>query len=223
MKSLEAALIFDMDGVIVDSNPVHEIALRQFCRKYGHDLSEEALREKIFGRRNRDWLTRVFGDLTEDQIVRYGEEKEELFRQLYEKDIRPLNGLPEFLEKVAALNIPRCIATSAPRANVDFVLDRTGLGTYFYVILDDSHVKEGKPNPEVYVKAAAALNTPARKAIVFEDSLAGIQAALGAGCPVVGVTTTHSSAELGHTQRVIDDFHGLDPEELINSLLGKSL
>ena len=219
MGNSALAFVFDMDGVIVDSNPYHEIALRQFCRKYGRDLSEEELREKIFGRRNRDWLTRVFGDLSEEEIKKYGEEKEALFRQLYEKDIQPVAGLKEFLDEVAKLGIPRCIATSAPRANVDFVLDKTGLGRYFEVVLDESFVKEGKPHPEVYLKAARALNFPPDRAIVFEDSLAGVEAARAAGCPVIGVTTTHTAEELTHTDLVIDDFTGIDPGSLLSRFL----
>lgn len=212
------AFVFDMDGVIVDSNPVHEIALKQFCEKYGYNLSETELQEKIFGRRNRDWLTSVFGELTEEEIQAYGAEKEALFRQLYEKDIRALDGLPEFLEQVARLEIPRCIATSAPRANVDFVLEKTGLGKYFDVILDDTYVTNGKPHPEVYLKAAKALNVDPARAVVFEDSLAGVEAGRRAGCPVVGVTTTHSADELRDTQLVIADFRNLEPKTVVSKV-----
>lgn len=86
-----------MDGVIVDSNPVHKVALKKFCKKYGHDLTEEELHKKIYGRRNQDWLVQVFGPLDDRRLREYADEKEELFRQIYEKDIKPLDGLAEFL------------------------------------------------------------------------------------------------------------------------------
>lgn len=207
-----------MDGVIVDSNPYHKIALKQFCKKYGHDLTEEELREKIYGRRNQDWLIKVFGPLDDDKIKAYGEEKEALFREVYEKDIKALPGLPAFLGRLDELGIVRAIATSAPRSNVDFTLEKTGLGPYFETILDDSFVSKGKPDPEVYLKAAEAVTFPSGRCVVFEDSLAGVEAAKNAGCKVVGVTTTHTREELSETDWVIENFEHVDPKELISRL-----
>lgn len=207
-----------MDGVIVDSNPVHKIALKQFCKKHGHDLTEEELREKIYGRRNQDWLIQVFGALDNRQLKKYADEKEDLFRKIYDKEIKALDGLTSFLESVKRSGIPAAIATSAPRANVDFTLAKTGLGHYFKEILDDSFVTQGKPNPEVYLKAAKALGFDPGHCVVFEDSLAGVEAGLNAGCKVVGVATTHTAKELGHSDAVIENFVGLEPEELISRL-----
>ncbi|HEX6227134.1 MAG TPA: HAD family phosphatase [Chryseolinea sp.] len=214
---MKYAFIFDMDGVIVDSNPTHKIALKQFCREHGYDLSETDLREKIYGRTNRDWLLNLFGKLDEETVRRYAEEKEALFRSLY-SDIRPVDGLISFLDQLDALRIGRAIATSAPRANVDFTLEKTNTGRYFNTILDDSFVTEGKPNPQIYQKSAKALGFEPSNCIVFEDSLSGVQAAKRAGCKVVGITTTHTREELAETNYVIDDFVGLDPKSLISRL-----
>ncbi len=212
------AFIFDMDGVIVDSNPFHKISLKQFCRKYGHDLTEEQLREKIYGRTNKDWLVNVFGTLEEKQLRAYADEKEALFRELYEHDIQPVAGLTDFLKLLDQYNLPRAIATSAPRANVDFTLLKTHTEKYFPVILDDSFVTKGKPDPEIYLKTAAALKFPPEKCIVFEDSLSGVKAAKNAGCKVIGLTTTHTAAELNETDANFKDFVNLDPQELIRQL-----
>lgn len=211
-------LIFDMDGVIVDSNPFHKISLRQFCRKYGHDLTEEQLTKKIYGRTNRDWLVNVFGPLDNAQLQRYADEKEALFRELYAESIKPVAGLEQFLKKVSVLGLPLSIATSAPRTNVDFTLARTRLEKYFPVVLDESFVSRGKPDPEIYLKTAAALKLNPADCIVFEDSLSGVRAGRSAGCKVVGITTTHSADELKDTDLVIDDFRELDPGELISRL-----
>jgi len=207
-----------MDGVIVDSNPFHKIALKQFCKKYGKDLTEDELREKIYGRRNQDWLTNIFGRLDPDKMKAYADEKEALFREVYEGDIEPVDGLPSFLRKLQELRIPRAIATSAPRSNVDFTLEKTKTGKYFDTILDDSFVNKGKPDPEVYLKTADALKFQPSNCVVFEDSLAGVEAAKNAGCKVVGLTTTHTREELQGTDLVIENFVGLEPKHLISRL-----
>jgi beta-phosphoglucomutase len=214
----QAAFIFDMDGVIVDSNPAHKVALKQFCKKYGKDLGEDELREKIYGRRNQDWLVSVFGPLDPKTLQAYADEKEALFRQIYDRDIRPLDGLPEFLEAVRNEQIPRAIATSAPRSNVDFTLAKTGLGPFFETILDDKFVTHGKPHPEVYLKAAGALSFAPGHCVVFEDSLAGVEAGKNAGCKVVGIATTHSADELDRADIILENFTGVKPRELILKL-----
>ncbi len=214
---MKYAFIFDMDGVLVDSNPTHKIALKQFCRAHGYELSEQQLREKIYGRTNRDWLLNLFGDLSEEKIRQYADEKEALFRQLYH-DIEPVAGLITFLKKLDKGGIPRAIATSAPRANVDFTLERTHMESFFSTILDDSFVTKGKPDPEIYLKTAAALGFSPSNSIVFEDSLSGVKAGKAAGCKVVGITTTHTREELSETDLIIDDFADLEPELLVSRL-----
>src|SRR5690606_40757555 len=80
------AFVFDMDGVIADSNPYHKIALRQFCEKHGHTLTETELREKIYGRTNKDWIPNLFGDIDPKLVKQYADEKEVLFRDIYAPD-----------------------------------------------------------------------------------------------------------------------------------------
>jgi beta-phosphoglucomutase len=102
--------------------------------------------------------------------------------------------------------VPVAIGTSAPRSNVDFVLQHTGLGEFFPVILDETDVERGKPDPEIYLKVAARLRLPPGRCIIFEDSLSGVEAAQRAGAFVIGVATTHRVEELAHTDFVIHDF-----------------
>ena len=213
------AFIFDMDGVIIDSNPFHKISLLQFCKKYGYSLTEEQLKNKIYGRTNKQWIPALFErTLSPQEQYQFGEEKEELFRELYKNDIKALDGLEAFLKKMNAATIPRAIGTSAPRSNVDFVLAKTHFESYFPIILDESFVENGKPNPEIYIKCAAALGYDPANCIVFEDSLSGVEAGKAAGAKVVGVATTHTHEELAGTDYVIDDFRNLDPLTLIQNL-----
>lgn len=215
---MKHAFLFDMDGVIIDSNPFHKVALRQFCKKYGHELSEEQLIEKIYGRTNKDWLRNVFGELDKETLKKYADEKEQLFRDLYEKDIKPLDGLVDFLTGMEQQGIAKAIATSAPRENVDFTLEKTGLTHFFDTILDESFVTKGKPDPEIYVKTAKALGFAPDHCIVIEDSLSGVKAGKAAGCKVIGITTTHSAEELSETDLVFNNFIGLNPQKIINQL-----
>jgi beta-phosphoglucomutase len=215
------AAIFDMDGVIIDSNPYHKISLRQFCEKYGFHLTDEELINRIYGRTNKEWIANLFGALSKEELTRYGEEKESLFREVFKNDIRALTGLPEFLKSLKQNDIPMAIGTSAPRSNVDFVLSHTGLGEYFSAILDESNVEQGKPNPEIYLKVAAKLGYEPSRCVVFEDSLSGVESARRAGAKVVGVATTHSFEELGHTDFIIKDFSDLDPSFLFSTLFSQ--
>lgn len=208
------AVIFDMDGVIVDTNPYHKISLKQFCEKYGYRLNEEDLIGKIYGRTNNEWIRNIFGPLPKERILELGEEKEAMFRALYKDVIKPLSGLDNFLKELEDRSIPKAIGTSAPRSNVDFVLEHTHLRKYFTTILDQSDVEHGKPNPEIYLKVAHRLGFSPQQCIVFEDSLSGVESAQRAGAKVVGVTTTHTQQELAHTDLVISDFTGLEPLEL---------
>jgi beta-phosphoglucomutase len=210
------AVIFDMDGVIVDSNPVHKIALKQFCKKYGFDLSDEQLLKRIYGRTNKEWLTNLFGSLSPEQLQAYAFEKEELFRALYLSSIAPLAGIKNFIEQLRSANIACAIGTSAPPANVEYVLKHTQLGGLFEVILDETFVERGKPDPEIYLKVAQALALPPAQCLVFEDSISGVQAALAAGCKVGGVLTTHSADELGHLDLAIRDFTEIEVAKVIS-------
>lgn len=212
------AFLFDMDGVMVDSNPAHKIALKQFCEKHGHHLSEEQLKEKIYGRTNKDWIPAVFGEISKEQLKAYADEKEEMFRNIFAASIKPLDGLIPFLESLRRADIRRAIATSAPRENVNFTLERTGTGDFFETILDESFVEKGKPDPEIYLKSAAALGMNPVDCIVIEDSLSGVKSGKAAGCKVVAITTTHSVKELAEADLVIPSFEGVEPSELISRL-----
>lgn len=201
----------------MDTNPYHKIALRQFAEKYGYRLTEEQLVKKIYGRTNKEWIPNLFDRvLPAHELERYGEEKEKMFRELYKKDIKPLSGLGGFLDQMDELKIPRAIGTSAPKTNLDFILDELDLRKYFPVTLHEADVTKGKPDPEIYIKCAARLNMPPSKCVVFEDSLSGVASAQAAGCPVVGVATTHSAQELG-TKVTINDFTDMTPMEIIRT------
>ncbi len=156
MKKIEAVL-FDMDGVIVDSNPIHKEVLVEFCRKYGKELDEENLRENVYGRTNKDWIPNVFGDVSDEIIEAYTEEKEQMFRDVFIPENHVVPGLFEFLELLDQNGIKKVVATSAPAENADFILAELGISNRFDAVLNATHVNQSKPHPEPYLKAAEAV------------------------------------------------------------------
>ena len=211
------ALLFDMDGVIVDNHAYHLKSWLGFFEKHDIHMSEEEYKANVNGRRMENILPSLFGkDMTDEEIWEIGEEKEALYRELYRSHIKPVAGLVTFLGEIVSQGVPRTVSTSAPPSNVDFTLKYTGLRSYFPTIIDATMVTQGKPNPEVYLKSAKSLGVEPGRCIVFEDAVLGIQAGKNAGMKVVGVATTHTRDELEaqDTDLVIDDFCGLTIDKL---------
>lgn len=211
------ALLFDMDGVIVDNHEFHLKSWLGFFEKHNIQMSEEEYKARVNGRTMGAILPNLLNrDLSQAEIQEIGGEKEALYRELYRPHIKPTTGLVSFLAEVSRNRIPRTVSTSAPPENVDFTLKHTGLKSYFSTIIDASMVTHGKPNPEVYLKSAEALGVDPAQCIVFEDALLGIQAGKSAGMRVVGVASTHSREELQAegTDLIIDDFSGLTLSKL---------
>ena len=202
------AIILDMDGVIVDSNPLHRRAWSIYNRRFGIE-TDEAMQQRMYGKRNDEIVRDFLGpNLTPEEVREHGAAKERLYRELMAGGMAGalVHGVREFLERQA--DAPIGVATNAEPENVDFVLDTAGLRRYFQVIVDGSQVQNPKPHPEIYLRAAERLAVAACDCIVFEDSLPGLEAARNAGMRTVGIKTTHT--ELPDADLAIDNF--LSPE-----------
>jgi len=207
--------VFDMDGVIVDNRAFHFRAWEVFAHEHRLPFDPEYFKNHLFGRVNRDILLGLLkGNLNDQEATLYALEKEALYRKLYKGHVKPAGGLVRFLEELKAEGITTAVATSAPRVNLDFVLDEAGLRPYFDALVDISAVTRGKPAPDLYLKAAEKLGRDPAQCVAFEDSYPGVESALAAGMRVVGVTTTHTPEELGHVHLVIDDFEDVSVERL---------
>ncbi len=185
------ALILDMDGVIVDSNPVHREAWVAFNRRYGLETTP-AMLERMYGKRNDEIIRDYFGDsLGPREVAARSRAKEELYREMAGSRIEQMlvPGLRAFLDRYRAA--PMAVASNAPPENVAFVLDRAGLRPCFRVAVDGHQVVNPKPHPDVYLHAAGLLEVAPANCIVIEDSPAGVAAAKAAGMKVIGLRTTY--------------------------------
>ena len=137
-----------------------------------------------------------------------------MYRDVFSASIKPLNGLYEFLENLKNAGFKMGIATSAPTSNLNFVLEHLPIRHYFSALIDDSMITQGKPSPEVYLKAAEKLFVAPHNCVAFEDSFSGIKSAMSAGMNVIGVTTTHSQEELQMIKFTINDFSKIKVEDV---------
>ncbi|MVM32908.1 HAD-IA family hydrolase [Spirosoma sp. HMF4905] len=192
------AVIFDMDGVIVDTNPHHRTAWREYYQRNGKTLSDDDFIQHVSGKHNADIVAHLFANqtLSPDEVVRLSHEKEALFRELYRPVITPVPGLIPFLKSLKEAGIRTAVATSAPVENLDFVMDALQIRSYFDALLNESMVSHPKPDPEIYQKAMMMLGVEPTESVIFEDSMTGIQAAKASGAFVVGMATTQSPDEL---------------------------
>jgi beta-phosphoglucomutase len=187
----ELALILDMDGVIIDSNPVHRQVWAAYNRRFGIE-TDEAMQQRMYGRRNDDIVRDFFGaHLTIEEVRAHGAAKEQLFRETIGPVLNAalVPGLRAFLDRHR--HQPLGLATNAEPENVEFLLDTARLRPYFRAVVDGHQVARPKPHPDIYLRAAELLGTPPKDCVVFEDSFTGIEAARAAGMAVVGVRTTH--------------------------------
>ncbi|HYP05165.1 MAG TPA: HAD family phosphatase [Bryobacteraceae bacterium] len=198
------AIIFDMDGVIVDSTATHTEAWVVYLRNLG--ISADNLTARMLGKHNSELVRDLFGTrpLTEDDVFAHGAAKEALYRDMIRPVLREklVPGIREFLTRHK--NEPMAVATNAEPANVRFVLENAGLAPYFQAVVDGSQVARPKPHPDVFLKAAELLGHAPEDCVIFEDSLTGIQAARASGARVVGLTT--SLRELPSVDLAIGDF-----------------
>jgi HAD superfamily hydrolase (TIGR01509 family) len=212
---MKFAAVFDMDGVLVDNFDIHTQAWEVFCKRHQLNIATEDLRDFAFGRTNREILTHYFAKpLSDFDIDTMGKEKEVIYREIYAGKVELVKGLPAFLQQLHDNKIPTVIATSASIRNVNFILQQTQSEKYFSMITDASMVSRGKPDPEIYIKAAQRLQLPTEQCVVFEDSFAGIASALAANTNVVGVATTHKAEKLQGCRKVIESFDDISVKEL---------
>lgn len=209
--------IFDWDGVIIDSSRCHETSWERLAAEERRDLPEGHFKAG-FGRKNEYIIPNILRWTSDAaEIRRLALRKEELYRTVVrERGVEALPGVRAWLMRLRDAGVPRAIASSTHRANIDLTLSQIGLATFFDgAIVSSEDVAHGKPHPEVFLKAAQRIAREPGRCVVFEDAFAGLEAAAAGGMRRIAVATTHPAEALEpHADRVVARLDELDVKEL---------
>ena len=220
------AVIFDMDGVLVNSNPFHVEKWAEFLREQGVPFHEADLPLQILGHGNHDCFRAFFGsDLPKKEMIEMEEMLEEQFRKTFGPHAKLVPGLMPLIEELRKAGVPLGVASSAVRENVEFVLETLQLESVFRGVTTGSDFPRSKPDPGIYLLAARRLGVDPSACLAFEDSFVGIEAAKRAGMKCIGLASTFPARDLRaktDADHVIESFHDVtlaDLKRLFNSHL----
>lgn len=210
--------LFDMDGVLVDNAEMHGRAFEIFCSRYGVNDWQQKF-TSVFGMGNDDIMRLLLpASLVEERGTQsLSDEKEAIYREIYAPTIEPVKGLRELLRHLRGNGVRCAVGSSGCRANVEFVLEKCGIAEYFDAQVNGDRVSRCKPDPEIYLTAAAELGLEPQECVVFEDAVAGIEAASRAGVRrTIALATSLSAEKLRTTQAayIVADFREVTDEML---------
>jgi len=218
--SILKGVVFDLDGVIVDSHALHRQAWRAFLAYVGKEVSEADLNFIFEGRKRREIIIHFLGELSDFDIQLYGNKKDEFFRQ-ESADLKPIGGSIEFITNVRQAGLSMAVATSASRQRAQWTLEQLELAECFGVMVSGDDVALGKPNPATYRIAAQRLSLPPKCLLAVEDSVSGVRSAVAAGLRCVAIAPTKNAGPLveAGAKRVVPSLMNLsvqDLEEMFN-------
>ncbi len=200
----DVAVLFDLDGVLVDSRAQHLEAWHQFAKQRGIDVPAGYF-GRTFGMRNDAILGGLIEGASPDELRRRADDKERLFREIIDATgLKPLPGARELLDFLQKEDIPRAVVTSTPRANLDMILAALKVAGCFQALISEEDVSKGKPDPEGFLLGAKRLAIAPHSCVVIEDAPAGVQAAKAGGMRAIAVTTTHPAPDLAAADLVVE-------------------
>lgn len=202
-----SGVIFDFDGVIVDSHPVHLQAWKLFLRSHGKDVSDVEISFLQEGAKREEILQHFLGDLTPEQVRLYGDEKDKLF-QARASEVKLIHGFLKFLDQIDAGGLPSAVATSGSRGRVEQALEAFNLRDRFRAVVTGDDVARGKPDPALFLLAAQAIYVDPDRILVCEDAIAGVMAAKTAGmkCLAIAAQGRESLLNEAGADLVVEDF-----------------
>ena len=218
MDFKDYAFIFDMDGTLVDNMRFHTDAWRELLAESGLEVDAHEFLVRTAGKTNREVVPEIFGDVSDDEILRISDWKESKYRELFLPHRQLVTGAQTFIEKAAELGVKMAVATAAPPENVEFIIDGLELRHRFDAIVAAADVKRGKPDPEIFLKSAERVGVDPSRCMVFEDALGGFEAAFRAGMKSVGIATVNPLETIMSLDGVVAgaiDFTMFSPEKLI--------
>ena len=209
------AVIFDLDGVIVDSHPAHLQAWKAFFLSIGKNVAEQDLLFILEGQKREDILKHFLGDLSEEQVQQYGAKKEALFRDSV-PELKTVRGLTEFLDRLRVAGLPLALASSASRRRAFYMLEQLNLKERFQVIVTGDDVKKGKPDPSIFHLAAGGLEVDPGHILVCEDAVSGVEGAKAAGMKCLAIAPNGRGPLLSKAgaDRVVVDFSEASLDDL---------
>jgi beta-phosphoglucomutase family hydrolase len=211
MKKMAQGVLWDMDGVLVDTGEAHFLSWKSALAEFDKSITRESF-QATFGMNNDGVLKTLFGQFLEPELVAdIGERKELLFRQAVKGNVQLLPGVQDWLHKLKKWGVKQAIASSAPMANIDVLLDEVGIRTDFEAIVSGWSLP-GKPDPAVFLEAARQIGIQPGRCVVIEDAMAGVQGARNAGMKCIAVTTTNDTGALREANIVVDSLVELTEE-----------
>lgn len=210
------AVLWDLDGVLVDTARFHYEAWRELFDELGRSFGEEDFR-RTFGLRNDLIFREELPGTSPEEMERLSDRKEALFRQFAAGSVTALPGALELARRARRERRRMALVTSTPRANIDFVLGQIGLADAFDTIVAAEDVLRGKPDPEGYLLAARRLGVPPERCLVIEDAPGGIEAGRRAGMRTLAVATTHSREELNTADTIVESLEDSATTALLES------
>jgi len=200
-------VIFDMDGVLINSHPIHKRAWKKFFESLDSEISDAELDFVLDGRKKEDILRHFLGDLPDAEIREFGHRKEMLFRE-EALAIEPVEGVLEFLDQLTRSGIEFAVASCGSKSRVHYILRQLNIHDQFAAIVTADDVQCGKPDPDIFRKAADRLGSPYSDLLVCEDAISGVQAAKAAGIKCLGIADHARADELleAGAERVIANF-----------------
>ncbi len=208
------AVIWDMDGVIADTGPLHLSAWQETLGKRGVNFSAEDFRQS-FGERNDTIIRKAMGkQIAPGEIEAIAREKEEIFRSRARQRIKPLPGAVELIQSLNIEGVKMAIASSTTIENIRLVTEELGIANCFQAIVNGHEVTEGKPSPQVFLLAAQKLGVEPGNCLVIEDAVAGVAAAKKAGMHCLAVTNTHPRQRLKQADLIVDSLEAVTIKDL---------
>lgn len=212
MSSGLRAVLWDMDGVLVLSGDVHYDAWTRVLAEYGLSMTREQF-EETFGMNNHNILRRLYDRrLSPAQAHEVATRKEQVYRELARGRVQPLPGVREWLARLPKAGWRQAVASSGPMANIAVILNELDEWDAFDAVLTGARLERSKPDPALFLQAAAAVGTPPARCVVVEDSTAGVEAARRAGMRCIAVTTTRAAEDLRSADLVVDRLDRLPPD-----------
>jgi len=210
----EYGIIWDMDGVLVDTAEQHFQAWRRLWNEVGVPFSYESF-QKTFGWCNEEIIPYILGHpVSLDELAYLSARKESYYRDCV-RNLKPAPGALSLLADLAAAGCRQAIGSSAPRANVELILELLRLAPYFSAVVTNNDVQRGKPDPQVFQVAAERLGLPPERCLVLEDAPAGVAAAKAIGMRAIGVTTTHPAISLSQADKVVGSLTELSAADVL--------